>query len=79
MSTEGTVPWPDDLAREYTKAGWWRGLDLGAEIAAVATARKTAIALTDGATRISYRSLLARADALAGRWPGWGCAPATGS
>ena len=65
MSTEGTVPWPDDLAREYTKAGWWRGLDLGAEIAAVATARKTAIALTDGATRISYRSLLARADALA--------------
>jgi salicylate---CoA ligase len=65
--TEGTVPWPDDLAREYVKAGWWRGQALGAEIAAVAAARKTAIALTDGSTRISYASLLARADALAGR------------
>ena len=65
--TEGTVPWPDDLAREYARAGWWRGQALGAEIAAVAAARKTAIALTDGATRISYGSLLARADALAGR------------
>ena len=64
--TEGTVPWPDDLAREYARAGWWRGQALGAEIAAVAAARKTAIALTDGATRISYASLLARADALAG-------------
>jgi salicylate---CoA ligase len=42
--SEGTVPWPDDLAREYVKAGWWRGQALGAEIAAVAVARKTAIA-----------------------------------
>jgi salicylate---CoA ligase len=65
--SEGTVPWPDDLAREYVRAGWWRGQALGTEIAAVAVARKTAIALTDGATRISYGSLLARADALAGR------------
>jgi 2,3-dihydroxybenzoate-AMP ligase len=65
--TEGTVPWPGDLAREYIKVGWWRGQALGAEIAAVAAARKTAIALTDGATRIGYGSLLARADALAGQ------------
>jgi salicylate---CoA ligase len=63
---DGTVPWPDDLAREYAKAGWWRGQALGSEIAAAAAARPAAIALTDGATRISYGSLLARADALAG-------------
>ena len=61
------MPWPEDLAREYTKAGWWRGQALGAEIAAVADARKAATALVDGATRISYASLAARADALASR------------
>ena len=64
---EGTVPWPEDLAREYTKAGWWRGQTLGAEIAAVADAKKAATALVDGANRISYASLAARADALASR------------
>ena len=64
---EGTVPWPDDLARQYANAGWWRGQDLGAEIAAVAAARPDATALVDGGTRISYASLLARADALAAR------------
>jgi len=62
---DGTVPWPDDLARAYAKAGWWRGQSLGAEIAAVAEARKAATAVVDGATRISYASLAARADALA--------------
>src|SRR5580693_4530952 len=64
---DGTVPWPEDLAREYSKAGWWRGQALGAEIAAAAGARKAATALVDGATRISYASLAARADALASR------------
>ena len=54
---DGTVPWPEELAREYTKAGWWRGQALGTEIAAVADARTAATALVDGATRISYASL----------------------
>jgi non-ribosomal peptide synthetase component E (peptide arylation enzyme) len=73
--TEGTVPWPDDLAREYSKAGWWRGRDLGAEIAAVAVARPDATALVDGGTRIGYGSLLARADALVGRLARLGLRP----
>jgi salicylate---CoA ligase len=73
--SDGTVPWPDDLVREYTEAGWWRGQALGTEIAAAAAARPTAIALTDGATRISYGSLLARADALAGRLARLGMRP----
>ncbi len=67
MSLEGTVPWPDDLAAAYRQAGWWRGQALGAEIADVAGTRPDAIALVDGPTRISYGSLLARADALATR------------
>jgi len=73
--TEGTVPWPGDLAREYEKAGWWRGRDLGTEIAGVAAARPDATALVDGDTRISYGSLLARADALAGRLARLGMRP----
>jgi 2,3-dihydroxybenzoate-AMP ligase len=64
---DGTVPWPEDLAREYARAGWWRGQALGAEIAAVAEARTAATALVDGTVRISYASLAARADALASR------------
>jgi salicylate---CoA ligase len=67
MSTDGIVPWPEDLAREYEKQGWWRGQALGAEIAAIAAARPAAIALVDGETRISYASLARRADALATR------------
>src|SRR5690349_7138086 len=73
--TEGTVPWPDEVAREYEKSGWWRGRDLGAEIAAVAATRPDATALVDGATRISYGSLLARADALASRLARLGLRP----
>jgi 2,3-dihydroxybenzoate-AMP ligase len=72
---EGAVPWPDDLARQYEKAGWWRGQDLGAEIAAVAATRPDATALVDGGTRISYASLLARADALAARLARLGLRP----
>jgi salicylate---CoA ligase len=64
---DGTVPWPEELAREYERAGWWRGQALGSEIAAVADAHGAATALADGATRLSYASLLARADALASR------------
>jgi salicylate---CoA ligase len=64
---DGTVPWPEELAREYEKAGWWRGQALGAEVAEVADARQAATALVDGATRLSYASLRARADAVASR------------
>jgi salicylate---CoA ligase len=70
VSLEGTVPWPDDVAAAYRRAGWWRGQALGAELAAVADIRPDAIALVDGPTRISYGSLLARADALASRLTG---------
>jgi 2,3-dihydroxybenzoate-AMP ligase len=73
--TEGTVPWPDELALQYARAGWWRGRDLGAEFADVAAARPDATALVDGTTRISYGSLLARADALASRLARLGLRP----
>ena len=34
---EGTVPWPDDLARQYANAGWWRGQDIGRDYYMVTT------------------------------------------
>jgi salicylate---CoA ligase len=64
---EGTVPWPEELAREYAERGWWRGRALGAELLAAADARPDAFALVDGDVRLTYRSLTARADALAAR------------
>jgi 2,3-dihydroxybenzoate-AMP ligase len=64
---DGTVSWPEELAREYENAGWWRGQALGTELAAAADTRQATTALVDGATRLSYASVMARADALATR------------
>ena len=64
---DGIVPWPQEAARAYAAAGWWRGQALGTELSAAARARPEATAVVDGATRLSYASLAARADALATR------------
>lgn len=64
---EGVVPWPEEFARAYTEKGWWRGVPLGAEMLAVADTHPNSIALVEVEIRLSYRSLTARADALASR------------
>ncbi len=64
---EGTVPWPERAAREYTARGWWRGQALGTELWNAASARPGAVAVVDGETRLTQASVLARADALATR------------
>ncbi|MGY1742099.1 MULTISPECIES: (2,3-dihydroxybenzoyl)adenylate synthase [unclassified Blastococcus] len=63
----GTVPWPEELAREYTRRGWWRGRSLGADLYAVADTRPDEVALVDGDVRLTSGELMARADALASR------------
>jgi 2,3-dihydroxybenzoate-AMP ligase len=63
----GFVPWPEDLAQEYTARGWWRGRALGDELRESADRAPDAIAVVDGDVRLTYRSLVDRADALAGR------------
>ena len=63
----GTVPWPEELAREYTDRGWWRGRSLGADLYEVAGTRPDALALVDGGVRLTSAELLSRADALATR------------
>jgi 2,3-dihydroxybenzoate-AMP ligase len=64
---EGVVPWPDEFVRRYTEQGWWRGVALGAELLATSDAHPDTVALVDGDVRLTYRSLTAGADALAGR------------
>ena len=67
LIAEGVVPWPEELAREYTRRGWWRGRALGAELLDAADARPDAVALVDGDLRLTYRELAGRADAAASR------------
>ncbi|GAA3163314.1 (2,3-dihydroxybenzoyl)adenylate synthase [Blastococcus jejuensis] len=64
---EGTVPWPGDVAREYAERGWWQGRSLGAELWDAADRRPDAVAVVDGDLRLTYRSLVGRADAAASR------------
>ena len=64
---EGTVPWPEEAVREYAARGWWRGRALGTELWRAAGARPGAPAVIDGELRLTYRSVTARADALAAR------------
>jgi 2,3-dihydroxybenzoate-AMP ligase len=62
---DGIVPWPEEAAGQYVARGWWRDLALGTELWRAAATRMDAPAVIDGEARLAYRSLLARADALA--------------
>ncbi len=62
---QGTAPWPEQTVREYVARGWWRGRALGTELWSAADVRPGAPAVIDGAVRLTYRSVTARADALA--------------
>ena len=55
------VGWPDEFARRYRAAGYWRGEPLGDLIAN----RGDAIAVVDGARRWTYRELDERANRMA--------------
>jgi len=67
---EGTVSWPEEAVRQYVARGWWRGLALGTELWSAASARLDAPAVVDGELQLTYRSALARADALATKLTG---------
>ncbi|GGU40057.1 (2,3-dihydroxybenzoyl)adenylate synthase [Streptomyces violascens] len=67
MKRAGTVPWPEHEAERYTAAGHWRGRPLGDWMWSWSESYGSRTALVDGATRIGYRELAVRADALAER------------
>jgi salicylate---CoA ligase len=64
---EGTVPWPEETARRYREAGYWRGRSLGDYLHEWGAKYGDAEAVTDGNTRLSYRELAEIADGLAVR------------
>jgi yersiniabactin salicyl-AMP ligase len=57
--------WPDHLAEQYERKGYWQPLTLGQHVHAWATSFSSRIALVDGAQRMSYAELDARIDRLA--------------
>jgi 2,3-dihydroxybenzoate-AMP ligase len=65
--TDGLVPWPDDIADAYVKAGYWQGRSLGELLWARAELVPDRTAVIDGATELSYADLMERADAAATR------------
>lgn len=61
----GVVPWPAAAAARYRAAGYWTDRPLGEWHGQWALAYGDRTALVDGATRMGYRELAARTDALA--------------
>ena len=72
---EGFVPWPDEVARYYRDAGYWRGRPLGDYLHEWSDAYSDREAVTDGTIRLSYRQLAEMADACAVRLLDAGLAP----
>jgi 2,3-dihydroxybenzoate-AMP ligase len=75
MTREGFVPWPKEAADRYREAGYWRGRPLGAYLHEWAETYGDAVAVVDGATRLTYRQLVDRADGLACRLLDSGLSP----
>jgi 2,3-dihydroxybenzoate-AMP ligase len=65
LRIDGVVPWPDDVAARYRKAGYWQGTSITAHIAEQVARRPDAEALVDGSTRLTYRQLWDRSTSCA--------------
>mgnify|MGYP001809786265 CR=1 FL=1 len=58
-------PWPEQLAQEYERKGYWQPLALGEQFRYWASRYAARTALVDGTVRLSYADLDARIDRLA--------------
>jgi len=65
IAIDGVVPWPDDVAAQYRKAGYWHGRSLASYIAEQVERRPFDEAVIDGATRLTYQQLWNRSAACA--------------
>ncbi|OXR42903.1 Salicylyl-CoA synthase / salicylate adenylyltransferase [Nocardia cerradoensis] len=72
---DGVVPWPDDIAAEYRKAGYWQDRSIGSYVEAQVAHRPDQVAVVDGATRLTYRRLWDRAASCAQALLDLGLAP----
>ena len=66
-TSEGTTPWPDDLAAEFRAKGYWEDRSLGSYILETADRLPEKIAIVDGDVRLTYAELANRMDAAAER------------
>lgn len=66
-TSEGTVPWPADLAAEFRQKGYWEDRTLGSYVLETADRLPDKIALVEGDVRITYSELANRMDAAAER------------
>lgn len=66
-TSEGTVPWPADLAAEFRAKGYWEDRTLGSHVLKTADRLPDKIAVVDGDTRLTYAELANRMDAAAER------------
>ncbi|SDI08115.1 2,3-dihydroxybenzoate-AMP ligase [Sinosporangium album] len=65
MHTDDYVPYPEEFARRYRAAGYWRDETFGQMLRDRAAAHGDRIALVSGGERWTYRDLDRRADRLA--------------
>ncbi|WP_433710251.1 AMP-binding protein [Nocardia sp. CA-084685] len=63
VSIDGVVPWPEDVADRYRKAGYWQGRSLTTYIAEQVARHTNDVAIIDGTTRLTCRQLWNRAGA----------------
>jgi 2,3-dihydroxybenzoate-AMP ligase len=66
-TSEGTTPWPADLAAEFRAKGYWEDRALGSYILETADRLPQKIAIVDGDVRLTYAELANRMDAAAER------------
>ncbi|WP_319456704.1 MULTISPECIES: (2,3-dihydroxybenzoyl)adenylate synthase [unclassified Mycobacterium] len=65
IAIDGVVPWPDDVAAHYRKAGYWHGRSVASYLAEQVERRPLDEAIVDGTTRLTYRDLWDRSAACA--------------
>ncbi|MBB5870043.1 2,3-dihydroxybenzoate-AMP ligase [Allocatelliglobosispora scoriae] len=68
MIIDGVVPWPEEVADGYRKAGCWQGKPLGSLLWEWAQRWGDRVAVVDGEHRLTYLDLALRADSLAERF-----------
>ena len=74
-TSEGIVPWPDEVAANYRRLGYWEDRSLWDVLLESADPRRDKTAIVDGDLRISYGELFDRAAAAAVRLRAMGLEP----
>ena len=72
---EGFTPWPADVADEYRRQGYWRGVDLGSLLRSWAERYGDRVALVHEGIRVTYTELDAWADRMAAGFLAHGIRP----